>query len=327
MIIEKIGALGASKTARTLLLSLAGFSAIGNGAQSYVHKEDTTTIDELRKSLDEEKSVNKVQGEQISKITDELAETKMLLARVKNLEQKLNSKITLDQIMDAVDKVKSSTVDLGITRKEKIDRYTTREIHETASGVIIICGSDRYIATNGHPFEGVPLEHPVLVKLYNDSDFKEPKQFFTKLLTLSNGKKALSPLGENEHDFALLEIPKDVDLEDNVGVQMRDLSKEPLKVGEPVITIGSPLGERDSVNFGIVSHTDRQMNVKKNKNHYFQTSACICEGSSGGGSFDIQGRLIGISSMRPQDGGDDIGYSIRVDSAQEALTSWGIKFD
>jgi S1-C subfamily serine protease len=65
-----------------------------------------------------------------------------------------------------------------------------------------------------------------------------------------------------------------------------------IKIGEPVIAIGSPRGLENTISTGIVSgirHEERTT--------YLQTTAPISSGSSGGGLFDLSGNLIGITTM------------------------------
>jgi hypothetical protein len=66
-----------------------------------------------------------------------------------------------------------------------------------------------------------------------------------------------------------------------------------VKVGQRVLTIGSPFGRENTLSDGLVSGLSRnpEGNVTR-----IQISAPISHGSSGGGLFDMQGRLIGITS-------------------------------
>ena len=69
-------------------------------------------------------------------------------------------------------------------------------------------------------------------------------------------------------------------------------SSSSLKVGERVYTIGAPEGLEQSLAEGIIS------SLRKNDSEsYIQTTAAISHGSSGGGLFDCQGRLVGITTM------------------------------
>jgi S1-C subfamily serine protease len=65
-----------------------------------------------------------------------------------------------------------------------------------------------------------------------------------------------------------------------------------LKVGEPLFTLGNPSGLDLSLADGILSGLRRDEG-----NPYVQTTAPISPGSSGGGLFDAQGNLVGITTL------------------------------
>jgi len=65
-----------------------------------------------------------------------------------------------------------------------------------------------------------------------------------------------------------------------------------IKVGERALTIGTPQGLELTVAEGIVSSKRSQ-----NDSKLIQTSAPISQGSSGGGLFDAQGQLLGITTF------------------------------
>jgi S1-C subfamily serine protease len=69
-----------------------------------------------------------------------------------------------------------------------------------------------------------------------------------------------------------------------------------VKVGERVFSIGAPRGLELSLAEGIVSSKRALDNVR-----LFQTSAPISRGSSGGGLFDSQGNLLGITTFMLKD--------------------------
>jgi hypothetical protein len=70
-----------------------------------------------------------------------------------------------------------------------------------------------------------------------------------------------------------------------------------LKVGERVYAIGSPRGLELTLSDGLISGLREYQ-----RGTLIQTSAPISQGSSGGGLFDAQGRLVGITSSGIIDG-------------------------
>jgi serine protease DegS len=88
-----------------------------------------------------------------------------------------------------------------------------------------------------------------------------------------------------------------------------------LRVGEPVLAIGNPLGLGQTVTQGIVSATGRgQLGVTTYEN-FIQTDAAINFGNSGGALVDATGKLVGLNSAIAgrQAGIEGIGFAIPVD--------------
>jgi hypothetical protein len=77
-----------------------------------------------------------------------------------------------------------------------------------------------------------------------------------------------------------------------------------IKVGEPALTVGTPQGLELTVADGLVSskrtHEGRRL---------IQTTAPISQGSSGGGLFDAQGHLLGITTFYLK-GGQSLNFAI-----------------
>ncbi len=65
-----------------------------------------------------------------------------------------------------------------------------------------------------------------------------------------------------------------------------------VRVGQRVYAIGAPEGLDLTISEGLVSSI-REMEGA----HYIQTSAPISSGSSGGGLFDVEGRLVGLTAF------------------------------
>ena len=236
-----------------------------------------------------------------------------LLTRLAEVNKELKNKITLDDIQKVSKMVAPSTAMItGVKPNGPI-----------GSGVIIKdINNKKYILTNAHVIDGIDQKQKqrnagvYILHLYNGDDDAKPILVLAAPHILKNGQIAYS--SPEEHDFALLEVVSDTKLPENLGVQIRDITQEPIAVGEPVIAIGSPFGAKDTITFGIVSHAQRQMPL--NSNSYIQTDAAIAPGNSGGGLFDLKGRLIGINTWAVQ----NLGGSIRIDEIKKVLDGWGV---
>ncbi|SET15848.1 serine protease Do [Salinibacillus kushneri] len=104
---------------------------------------------------------------------------------------------------------------------------------------------------------------------------------------------------------------------------------ENLKVGEPVLAIGNPLGLEfsGSVTQGIISGKERVVPQDFNGDgvpdwnaEVIQTDAAINPGNSGGALINMDGQLIGINSMKiAQSAVEGIGFAIPIDSAKPII--------
>ncbi|HLR71345.1 MAG TPA: trypsin-like peptidase domain-containing protein [Pseudogracilibacillus sp.] len=213
--------------------------------------------------------------------------------------------VTVDvstQITDVVDRVSSTVV--GVTNiQTRTDFWQEGENSEagTGSGVIYKKDGDyAYVITNHHVVEGADM---VEVVLQDDTNL-EAELLGSDLFT----------------DLAVLRIN-----EDKIDSTIEMGSSENLKVGEPVIAIGNPLGHMfaGSVTQGIISGKQRTIPQDFNQDgrpdwqaEVIQTDAAINPGNSGGALINIEGQLIGINSMKiSQNIAQGIGFAIPIDTA------------
>lgn len=91
-----------------------------------------------------------------------------------------------------------------------------------------------------------------------------------------------------------------------------------LKVGEPVLAIGSPFGFDYSASAGIVSAKSRTMS-RETTVPFIQTDAALNPGNSGGPLFNQQGEVVGINSRIFSGTGGYMGlsFSIPIDVAMD----------
>ena len=209
-----------------------------------------------------------------------------------------NVKVNVDSdITNAVDKVQDAVVSVinlqsqnqgtngfgqlfGQQQQESSDD-SNLEASSEGSGVIYKkSGNSAYIVTNNHVVEG----QQGLEVLLKDG---------TKVKAELVGTDAYS-------DLAVLKISAD---KVNKVASFGDSNS--LKVGEPAIAIGSPLGSKyaNSVTSGIISSLNRQVTSTNESNqtvniNAIQTDAAINPGNSGGPLVNIEGQVIGINSSK-----------------------------
>jgi len=102
-------------------------------------------------------------------------------------------------------------------------------------------------------------------------------------------------------------------------------SSTAMKIGDPVVAIGSPFGLQGTVTTGIVSALNRELTAPDGFtiDGAIQTDAAINPGNSGGPLLDGNGRVIGINSqIATQSGGNEgIGYAVPIESAKKVAES------
>ena len=93
-----------------------------------------------------------------------------------------------------------------------------------------------------------------------------------------------------------------------------------------MLAFGSPLGLAQSASLGVVSAIDRQLNADDPRT-YIQTDASMNPGNSGGPLVDLNGNLLGISTMIvSQSGGSEgLGFAIPLEVVRHSYA--GLRAD
>jgi len=97
---------------------------------------------------------------------------------------------------------------------------------------------------------------------------------------------------DEEVDLALLRI----DAKDLPAARIGDSTQ--LRVGELVLTLGHPWGQRNAASFGVVSHLgNAHTRGKRGLIPIIQTDAHLAPGNSGGPLLNAAGEVVGINTM------------------------------
>jgi putative serine protease PepD len=186
---------------------------------------------------------------------------------------------------------------------------------DTGSGVIL--QSDGYILTNNHVVSAAANGGSVSVA-FNDGSSSPARIVGT----------------DQEDDLAVVKVAK-------TGLPAATLGRSAsIRVGDPVLAVGSPLGLQGTVTSGIVSSLNRPVDTtsdQQNTNPFgggsgptsttvisaIQTDAAINPGNSGGPLVDANGNVIGINSaiastgtpLGGQAGNIGVGFAIPIDQA------------
>src|SRR5699024_8862070 len=216
-----------------------------------------------------------------------------------------NKQVNVDvsnQITDVVGKVSPAVV--GVTNIQRsADFWQQQEVSEAGSGSGVIYKKEdgyAYVVTNHHVIEGADA---IEVVLFDDTHIEADlmgSDLFSDLAVLRMDSK---------------HVEKVIEMGTSGSV----------KVGEPAIAIGNPLGQMfsGSVTQGVISGKQRTIPQDFNQDgradwqaEVIQTDAAINPGNSGGALINIDGKLIGINSMKiHQEAVEGIGFAIPIDTA------------
>ena len=114
--------------------------------------------------------------------------------------------------------------------------------------------------------------------------------------------------GDTDKDICLLQAPA------IKGKPARLGRAATLKVGEAVYAVGAPQGLELSLSDGIVSQ------LRGGNPPFIQTTAAISQGSSGGGLFDQNAKLVGFTTLYIE-GGQSLNFAMPVEWVAEIRTA------
>lgn len=160
------------------------------------------------------------------------------------------------------------------------------EVTTMGSGFFI--SSDGYAVTNDHV-----VGHSNTVQVRTNDN----KTLTAKVV----GRDPLS-------DLALIKV------EGGQNFSYVKLADRPPRVGDWVLTVGSPYGLGGSVTAGIVSARGRSIKTRSAED-FLQIDAPINKGDSGGPSFNTEGRVVGVNSMILSPSGGSAGIAFAVPAA------------
>jgi len=167
-----------------------------------------------------------------------------------------------------------------------------QEVRGAGSGFFI--SADGYVVTNNHVIEGAD---DITVKLTNDKELKAT-------IVGRDVATDLAVLKVEGTDFPFVRF---------------ELEHKP-RVGDWVIAMGNPFNFNNTATAGIVSAFGRDLKDSATDYvDYIQIDAAINRGNSGGPTFDLWGRVVGINTaiVTPSGGSAGVGFAIPAEIANK----------
>lgn len=149
--------------------------------------------------------------------------------------------------------------------------------YSTSTGSGVVYQADGYIITNNHVVDSASEGGTIKVTLADDT---------------THSAKIIGT--DPSSDLAVIKI-------DKTGLTPATFTdSNTLKVGQPVVAVGAPLGLSNTVTEGIISTLNRPVTTGDQSQTSFmdaiQTDASINPGNSGGPLVDLAGQVVGINS-------------------------------
>lgn len=199
-----------------------------------------------------------------------------------------------DAYVDAVEKASASTVSVRTAMGPMCPPFGPFPMRGVGSGIVL--DREGHILTN---------EHVV-------ADAKRI------LVTLTDGQVVGGTIvgGDEDTDIAVVKA----DASNLVPAEFGD--SDSLRVGQPVLAIGNPLGLRGgpTVTSGVISSLRRSLHPGNGGDlQVVQTDAAINPGNSGGPLVDLKGRIVAIATAQMPHA-EGIGFAVPSNAAKKAAT-------
>jgi serine protease Do len=192
-------------------------------------------------------------------------------------------------------------------RLKQIIEFEEREIARAEDGIRHISDSsnrqevEHFIKLKKERLEQLKIRYKAFASTLESIKYGSGLSELTVTLIDGSQYSAIISQLSDRYDLALLEL-----LASNC-VFLEPGQSSRLRQGDPVYTVGHPVGLRHSVTSGIISGFREHAGVR-----YIQTDAPINPGNSGGPLIDRNGEVIGVNTMILADT-EGIGFAIPIE--------------
>jgi len=200
-------------------------------------------------------------------------------------------------VNEAIANAVAKTIDSVVVIETYVTGQNVGVDSNAGAGSGVIWSSDGYILTCNHVVEG----YENIMVILND---KENTSYPAKIIGT-----------DPQTDLAIIKIEAS-------GLPAVTAGVYSPVIGQSVIAIGNSLGElANTVSDGIISGLEREVVVEDRSMVLMQTNAAVSPGNSGGGLFDINGKLIGIVNAKSvSSDAEGLGFAVPMTTAYNIAT-------
>lgn len=200
---------------------------------------------------------------------------------------------------------------IGVSNFQEVyDFFGRKSVVENGVGTGFVVKREK--VKNGYKYYALTNYHVIEDNYYIKAYFGYTNEYF---------EAEVDAYDEN-YDLALISFVCDKDLE------LLKLSTDKVSIGDFAIAIGNANGYDyfGSATFGIISYVDRELEGETSL--YLQHDAPINPGNSGGPLLDINGKVIGINTLKIVESDvDNIGFAITIDTINLFLENNNVNLD
>ncbi len=206
---------------------------------------------------------------------------------------------------------------MGLTLLEELERAYVSAVEKAAASTVNIGSSAPWGGPPQHawPRRGVGSGVVFDAKGHILTNYHVVDEAEQILVTLADGRILKGSVigGDEETDVAIVKV------EDGTLPAAEFGDSDALRVGQPVLAIGNPLGLAGgpTVTSGVVSSLRRSLRRQYGDGlKVIQTDAAVNPGNSGGPLVDLQGRVVAITTATLP-WAEGIGFAIPINAAKE----------
>ncbi len=253
---------------------------------------------EIQDAIDDLEAANSG-GQDIDEIMEDISSLKTQLATLQEAVSSINATTVVYENVTYVLGENASLSDLfeqvraSVVVVETVLSPTTGS---QGSGFVYNYSGQMIILTNNHVVEGaISIE-----------------------VTFSNGHTYSASLEGSNPDTDVAVLTTSAPQNEYTPLSM--VSSSTLKVGDPVVVVGTPYGLSGSMSNGIVSALDRTITLDETTlTNIIQTTAPLNPGNSGGPLMNYMGQVVGMATAIVEDS-QGIGFAIPSDTILQDIT-------